>query len=396
MLLQRRFMHDAEQAKKYQHQLRFPDGGESEEFFLSPPLVSLQRSISASTPVIKPRFKPLGVLKLKRACLLIIPLLTAIHIYAQTPPREGTGYIPVENINTLPGQSGYIDTSGRFILMQTFESAGSFSEGLADVKFVGSKWGYIDSTGKMVIQPQFDETGSFSEGLAAVKEGCKWGYIDKSGKLVIPFLFDEADHFSDGLAVVEVGEKSGYIDKTGKFVVPLRTHRFLWQFSEGIARLEVTAEHSTTVWGYINKTGEVAIKAQYHHAGDFSEGLASVSKDGWWHSQTSEWVDVKYGYIDKFGKTIIPFIFDYVSSFSGGLASVVFKGKAGVIDKNGKYVIEPQFYSVGHFSEDLAPVQLAAMGKYGYIDRTGRIAIQPQWQCRQFLQWPGARTCRPC
>ncbi len=265
---------------------------------------------------------------MKKACVLMVFLIAPLHPYAQNPPRENSGYIPVENINTLPGQSGYIDKFGRFILRQTFESAGRFSEGLAPVKFVGTKWGYIDSTGKMSIQPQFDGTHSFSEGLAAVKQGCKWGYIDKRGKLVIPIQFDEADHFSDGLAAVELGGKSGYIDKTGKFVIPLRKRWFLWQFSDGLARLEVNAKLGA-VWGYINRFGDFAIKPQYHHAEDFSEGLAAVSQGGWWHSQTDEWVDVKFGYVDTTGKTIIPVIFDYAGSFCGGLAPVVFHGRAG-------------------------------------------------------------------
>jgi len=293
-------------------------------------------------------------------------MVSLLTVYAQKPPRENSGYIPADNINTLPGQSGYIDPSGRFILRQTFEAAGSFSEGLADIKFAGTKWGYIDLTGKMVIQPQFDETSSFSEGRAAVKQGCKWGYIDKSGRMVIPAQFDQAYEFTDGLALVEAGGKSGYIDGTGKFILQSRLSWSPWRFSLGMARVEVSADQ-VKVWGYINKTGRLAIKPQYHHAMDFAEGLAAVSVGGWWHSQTNEWVDVNYGYIDKTGKTVIPFDFDYAGSFSGGLASVVFKGKAGVIDKSGKYVVEPQFYGIGDFSEGLASIQLTPRGKYEMV-----------------------------
>ena len=41
-----------------------------------------------------------------------------------------------------------------------------------------TKWGYVDSTGKLVIVPRFDATNSFSENLAAVQVDGKWGYID--------------------------------------------------------------------------------------------------------------------------------------------------------------------------------------------------------------------------
>ncbi|HXG65410.1 MAG TPA: WG repeat-containing protein, partial [Blastocatellia bacterium] len=170
--------------------------------------------------------------------LLICFLVSTVCVKAQTLPRESSGYIPVENINTLPGQSGYIDRTGRFILRQLFEAAGGFSEGLADVKILGDRWGYIDTAGKMVIEPQFDETTSFTEGLAAVKINCKWGYINKSGKLVIPAQFDLAGKFSEGLALVRVGTRYAYINKTGKFVIKLRPHWHTEKFSGGMARIQ--------------------------------------------------------------------------------------------------------------------------------------------------------------
>src|SRR5438270_4485095 len=54
---------------------------------------------------------------------------------------------------------------------------------------VNDRWGYIDKGGKMVINPQFDRAGSFSEGLAEVRLG-RWGYVDGSGKIVINPQFD--------------------------------------------------------------------------------------------------------------------------------------------------------------------------------------------------------------
>lgn len=59
-----------------------------------------------------------------------------------------------------------------------FDSAWSFSEGLAPVE-VGGKWGYVDKTGKYAISPQFDRAFPFSEGLAAAKAGGKWGFVQK-------------------------------------------------------------------------------------------------------------------------------------------------------------------------------------------------------------------------
>src|SRR5947209_2663389 len=81
---------------------------------------------------------------------------------------------------------------------------------------VNDRWGFIDKGGKMVIPTQFDRAGSFSEGLAEVRLG-RWGYVDSSGKIVINPQFDRASAFNDGLAPVEFGGRYGYVDTAGKY-----------------------------------------------------------------------------------------------------------------------------------------------------------------------------------
>src|SRR5690349_20692199 len=83
---------------------------------------------------------------------------------------------------------------------------------------VGDRWGFIDKGGKMVINAQFERAGSFSEGLAEVRLG-RWGYVDGSGKIVINPQFDRASPFSDGLAAVEFGSRWGYVDSASKYVI---------------------------------------------------------------------------------------------------------------------------------------------------------------------------------
>jgi hypothetical protein len=82
-------------------------------------------------------------------------------------------------------------------------------------------------------------------------------------------------------------------------------------------------------WGYIDKTGKVAIKPQFGGTDQFSEGLAAVEVGDTW------------GYIDKTGKIVINPQFDYANQFSDGLAAVYIGDKYGYIDRTGKYVWEP-------------------------------------------------------
>jgi len=151
--------------------------------------------------------------------------------------------------------------------------------GLADERSeYKTKYGFIDKSGKFVIKPQFDSAESFSEGLAAVGMNSKNGYIDKTGKLVIAARYDSAFQFSDGLAKVAIGDKSGFIDTRGNMVI---SPRFAYSgfgnslnyrgFKEGLAAVEVNNKT-----GYIDKTGKIVIAATYKYGTDFNSGLAEV------------------------------------------------------------------------------------------------------------------------
>lgn len=89
---------------------------------------------------------------------------------------------------------------------------------------INGKFGFIDKTGNVVITPKFDEIMPFSEGLALVVLNHKKIFIDKTGKVVIePKNFEPINNFTDGLARGEVTNRKrynkGYIDKAGRLVI---------------------------------------------------------------------------------------------------------------------------------------------------------------------------------
>ncbi len=80
----------------------------------------------------------------------------------------------------------FIDKTGNEVklaneTMGGFQEIEKFFEELALVKDSLGKYGYIDRSGKFVIQPRFDNAGSFKDGIANVKLGDKIFYIDKNG-----------------------------------------------------------------------------------------------------------------------------------------------------------------------------------------------------------------------
>lgn len=146
------------------------------------------------------------------------------------------------------GKCGFIDKKGKVIISFQFDTADSFSEGLAKVK-QNDKYGFVDKEGKVVVPFQFDDAGSFSDGLSYVEQDGKYGFVNKKGKVVIPFQFDAAFSFSEGLAQVWQDGKSGVVDKKGKIVIPCKYDK-IYGFSDGLIMVKLENKY-----GFVNLQG---------------------------------------------------------------------------------------------------------------------------------------------
>ncbi|BBI30866.1 WG repeat-containing protein [Cohnella abietis] len=290
---------------------------------------------------------------------------------------------------------GLFDKNFREIVKPQYEFFDKFVDGLAAV-YKNGKWGFIDRNGKEVVKPQYEAYGysyEFLEGLALVSKNGKMGYIDKTGKVVIPLRYDYARSFSDGLAAIMVKDKFGYIDKNGKIVIQPKYDeaysfgegvaivyrngwllidksgketklKLNWQyeisesdtFSEGLLKVKFKGKY-----GFMNKKGELVVKAQYESIDPFIGGVARISKSDPKNARAYP----KYGFVDKKGKEIIPAKYDYVGMFSEGLADVRQNGKWGFVDQTGKVIVKLQFDDALSYSEGLAAVKVN--GKWGYI-----------------------------
>ncbi len=105
--------------------------------------------------------------------------------------------------------------------------------------------------------------------------------------------FDDAKT-SRGACPVRIGDRWGYIDKTGKIAIPAE-FTTAGRFSEGRA----AASRSGKLGGYIDRAGTMVISEQFGVAWPFSDGLARV-KIGDGSGLSDRW-----GYIDRSGKVVI-------------------------------------------------------------------------------------------
>ena len=291
----------------------------------------------------------------------------------------------------------------------------------------GNLYGYLGPDGSVVVPAQFAYTMPFQEGMGAFNVGGntvgrdmptdgKWGFINSKGQIVInpkytsppvsalPFVPEALGRirhqgymFSDSLAgVIKEGEWV-FIDPRGNIVISEggNTPRFaaVRTFKEGLANVMVNNR-----WGYMEKSGRMAIPAQFLYPADFQEGYALVITD-----------DLSWIVIDKHGNRVLP-EYRIVTNFYEGIAAVMgdFKGVPENVDQVLRFWFvdtsgiripeEPQFDDVGHYGGGLCPVLVGSEkseekntypglvraakrigGKWGYIRRDGSFGIVPSF-----------------
>jgi hypothetical protein len=159
--------------------------------------------------------------------------------------------------------------------------------------------------------------------------------------------------------IVDVEGKFGFVDRSGRMAIDPKFED-AGAFSEDLARVRVGGKY-----GYIDTKGAVVINPQFDAAGGFVDGLAPVALNDRW------------GYVDRRGAYAINLQFAHASEFSAGLAAVIAGGKAGYVSPKGQIVINRQFDVATTFSEGLAAVCVGQ--RWGYIDTSGKLAINPQF-----------------
>ncbi|MCX7748750.1 MAG: WG repeat-containing protein [Clostridia bacterium] len=236
----------------------------------------------------------------------------------------------------------------------------------------GVKWGYIDKSGKFVIKPQYTSAQGFGKnGLAVVSLNDWFGVIDTKGKYIVIPKYSYIDEYSEGFTNAVDQRKTVVLDEKGKTI--FETNGYVGRFRDERAVYGDTGAHNKYLYGYIDKTGKIAVEPKYETAGDFDKGKAVVKFE-----------EGGYGIIDKQGKVLHTFNYHYVGDLGDGL--LAFKsegeGKFGFIDTNGKVVIEPRFTGVQPFKDGRAVVNTAEdyfKGKYGLIDKKGNFVIRPEY-----------------
>ena len=229
----------------------------------------------------------------------------------------------------LPTLYGFVDRQAKIVIQPQFMPAGEFSEDSANLPLggLGSDWVYFDRTGKVVIRipkgPHLENPDSFANGRLRVKEGFTWGYKDASGGWAIQPKYNDAEGFKDGFARVQEGDKWIVIDVYGKTIPQDKKKiHIIGPYSEGLA-LAI----DNGLMGWVDSQEHPAFPMRkYQKAFNFSSGLARFQMDD------------LYGYLDKSGKMAITNQYDDAADFDHGLARVFGKTGLAYIDTKGNVV----------------------------------------------------------
>jgi len=262
---------------------------------------------------------------------------------------------------------GYISYSGELIIEPVYDSAYSFSEGLASVSKDGQYF-YINETQDIVFHVDGNYAGSFSEGLANFSKNRLDGYIDKTGNVVIPGKYRNSKDFSHGFAAVKYNGEKFYINPKGENIFN-STFDECYAFNEGFAVVRIIAEDSqglkTKIRQIINTDGEVVLSPQGFRilGSKVSNGLIYGERDN------------NRGFFTVEGEMLINLGSMIPSSFSEGYANVLDDktDKEGLIDISGNWIIKPQYEHLLDLKEGLIAFQKDL--RWGFLDINGNVVI---------------------
>jgi hypothetical protein len=147
----------------------------------------------------------------------------------------------------------------------------------------------------------------------------------------------------------------GFINKSGEWVIEAQFEE-VRQFQEGFAAFKMMG-----LWGFMDRNGAIISPAKFEHVSDFRRGIATVRQGG------------KTNLIDRIGNYLIPMGYDRISLGADNYFISEDDNKFGLISPSGKEIIEPKFEELRR--EDLNRILVRMGEKYGIMDEQGEYLL---------------------
>lgn len=259
----------------------------------------------------------------------------------------------------------------------------------------------LNTQGRVIASlKDFDKVQAwlYSDGFIPVLKNDKVGYINVQGRLVVPTIYDNLIGPDDKYN--EVWAKPVYqgrivVAKDGNYGVIDTNNKIILAFDNSYITIDSFSNERAPVysiengkWGLIDINGKEVVAPQYDdidgHLGGhygFHEGLLGLKKGN------------KWGFITKTGKVAIPFVYDEIRPFSEQLAGVRKGGKWGFINGANKTVIPFEFaddqvprmsvtsFGATYFTFNNGTAQIAdnADATPICVDKLGKVVTCSEW-----------------
>ena len=234
-----------------------------------------------------------------------------------------------EPATALPDPDGELKP----IVVRGIVQAAATKRPLAKVKVsAGSFTDYSDKTGAYTLS-----FPAATEGSLVTLQFTRQGYAP--AQLTVKLqpgatpprveMTQEAPVKDERLRTFRKGELVGLQDAKGNVLAPAEYYSIDYDAAGNWYKVEQRLRGSS-IFGYLNSAGSVAIPIRYRNIGPLREGLIRAEMESGW------------GYINMAGQTVIPFQYLRAGDFSGGRAEVSLNSKGEtstfVIDKSNKCV----------------------------------------------------------
>ncbi|MDF2628918.1 MAG: repeat-containing protein [Symbiobacteriaceae bacterium] len=237
------------------------------------------------------------------------------------------------------------------------------------------KWGYVDPKGQFVIKPTFDSAADFeSDGLAIVRLANKYGLVNKDGRQVAEPVWESIRPANSDLVRVLSNSSVGkvqVVDSAGKLLFD--TYRIHDNFNSGLVPFQ---EPATSLYGYVNRAGEVVIPAQYQRGYAFRDGKAIVSVS----EGTFAVIDTADKRLGAFTARMIALTDDGVSEDLIAYSDA--SGQWGYVTVSGQVVVPAKYGYAGPFKDGRAVVSAGASWDRkpkGLINTRGEVVIPEEY-----------------
>lgn len=290
--------------------------------------------------------------------------------------------------------TGFIDTTGFYVIPPVYDEATEFREGLAVVSRNDSVF-FINKENINVFKTFYNDAFNFAFGNAPVNMDGKWFLINRQGqKTAGPF--EDLSEQNENIYIVKSGDKYGATDVYGNIVISPQFDR-IGDFSNGFAYYL-----NNGLYGFVNKAG-LASKARYQWISDFDENKTAVVKMNNLYGLINEHDSMilsprydlvikadngtfilvknnKYGFYSLNGCFLSEIDFDYKKElpsayYTNGKAFKLLKNKQqALMDANGRITIDYGTYEEVSFAQNNL-IRIKRKNKYGFADRKLTIVI---------------------